>query len=137
MEEGEYDILVEANDSSAGNYAILVTDEESYSFTFQGLLNEGSMSSASFEANHDHFWMFSAEQGDSLRVEISPDGSEDLFFRLFDPQGTIIITSHNESPAGEKEELLDYLLLKEGLYSLLVGEQNFGPASYSAIYFIE
>jgi hypothetical protein len=137
LEEGEYDILVEANDSSAGNYAILVSDEESYSFTFQGLLAEGSMSSASFEADNDHFWMFSAEQGDSLRVEISPAGNEDLFFRLFDPQGTIIITSYNESPAGEKEELLDYLLLKEGLYSLLVGEQNFGSASYSAIYFIE
>lgn len=136
-EAGRYEILIRATGTSGGNYAILVTDEESYSFIFQGLLKEGISASADFEANNDHFWAFSAQSGDSLRLELIPDGNEDLFFRLFDPQGTNIISSYNELPAGEKEELLNYLLLETGLYSLLVGEQNFGPAHYSVIYFIE
>ncbi len=137
LEKGSYEILVSASDNSAGNYAILLTDEESHSFIFQGLLQEGSSASASFEPDNDHIWVFSAEMGDSMRIELSPDRDEDLFFRLFDPLGINIINLYNESPAGEKEELVDYPLPAAGLYSLVVGEQNFGAANYSLIYFIE
>jgi hypothetical protein len=137
LTEGSYEILVSASDTTDGSYAILVTDEESYNFLFQGLLQEGISATGEFEPNNDHFWVFSAQRGDNLRTEGLPASDEDLFFRLFDPQGINIITHYNESPAGQSEELVDYTLPATGLYSLLVGEQNFGPANYSVVYFIE
>ncbi len=137
LTEGSYEILVSTSDTTDGSYAILVTDEESNNFIFQGLLREGISATGDFEPNNDHFWVFSAQRGDSLRIEGSPDSDEDLFFRLFDPQGINIITHYNGSPAGQTEELVDYILPATGLYSLLVGEQNFGPANYSVVYFIE
>lgn len=128
---GTYQIEVLSENDTAGDYAILATDETSYDFEFQGLIEIGQSGSGQFEAETDHFWHFSGTAGESVTITLEPEGDEDLFLRLFDTEGKSLVTQHNETGAGQSETMTISALPATGLYSLLVGEFDFNPASYT------
>jgi hypothetical protein len=129
--DGTYQILVSAPDGSAGDYAILLGSDGSYRFVFRGLLEVGELVGGQIEPENDHFWHFSGNPGEIVNITATPLNDEDLFLRFFDPDGLLLVNYQNEQPMGEAETLTDFELPAMGLYSLLVGERNFGAAEYS------
>jgi hypothetical protein len=129
--DGTYEILVSAPGGSAGDYAILLGSVESYHFVFRGLLEAGELVGGQIEPENDHFWHFTGNLGEIVNITATPLNDEDLFLRLFDPEGLLLVNYQNEQPMGVGETLTDFELPAAGLYSLLVGERNFGAAEYS------
>ena len=68
--------------------------------------------------------------GDRLSATVVPKDNSDIFVRLFGPDDKILIQLHNESGAGESEQLVSFSLADTGFYSLVIGELNFGPSAY-------
>jgi hypothetical protein len=134
-EPGTYEILVSTAAGSSGNYAILVGDEESYNFVFRGFLEDGDSFDAEMAAESDHFWHFTGQAGEVINIVVTPNDVEDLFLRLFGSDGNRLVEFHDLEAGGEAEELVDYSLPETGLYSLLVGENDFESAEYSIEFF--
>ncbi len=127
---GAYEVLVSAQGGSRGDYAILITDEESYQFIFRGTLPDDDTVSGEIEPESDHIWQFKGKDNETISITGSPSENKDLFFRLFGPDGRLLIDLSDESPAGETETLANYTLPADGLYSLVVGEVDFGATEY-------
>ena len=132
-EAGEYAILVTSLQDGAGNYAILLSAEDTYDFLFQGNLVDGLAVSGDLAVESDHFYFFSGTAGETVDITATPLGQADLFLRLFDPQGSALITFHDESAAGEEERIVAYSLPETGLYAVLVGEQAFAGGAYQVL----
>lgn len=128
---GSYDILISSETGATGYYAILVLDQDSYTFVFNQTLDMGQDETTNLHENNDHFWFFYGAAGESVTIRVSPLDDADLFMRLFGPGGILLIDFHNETGEGEVEELLDFTLPETGFYSLLVGELAFGAATYT------
>jgi hypothetical protein len=126
-----YQILITAPPDTAGNYAILVNDDNSYTFVFQGTLNYGDSAGGTLLPMNDHFWNFDGTAGDEIVITTTPsDGSADLFLRFFGADGVSLIRFHDEGQTGETE-ILTFTLPATGFYSLLVGEIEANAASYT------
>lgn len=130
-EPGTYEILIRSSPDSSGNYAILVGDDESYNFLFTGFLEDGDSFDAEMDAETDHFWHFTGEAGEVIDIVVTPNNVEDIFMRLFGPDGSPLVEFHDFEAGGEAEQLTDYSLNASGLYSLLVGENDFETAEYT------
>ncbi|MFZ0543861.1 MAG: PPC domain-containing protein [Candidatus Promineifilaceae bacterium] len=131
---GTYNILITGENDSTGYYAILVTDgldEDYYTFVFNGTIAIGDSRSVNERPNNDHFWHFYGEAGTIITIRVTPSDNADLFIRLFGPNDTLPVDFHNESSAGEAEEILSFSLPDTGFYSILVGELSFGAATYT------
>jgi hypothetical protein len=127
---GTYDIVISSANEVSGEYAILVNDIESYTFVFNGTLESGDLRSGIIRSQRDHFWSFTCMAGGRLSATVVPKDNSDLFMRLFGPDDKILIQLHNESGAGESEQLVSFSLADTGFYSLVIGELNFGPSAY-------
>jgi hypothetical protein len=132
-EAGEFTILLTTLDDGAGNYAILLSDEETYDFTFQENLMDGVAQAGMLQPDSDHFYFFSGSAGDVVDLTVSPLEEADLFLRLFDPSGKALFTFHDENPAGQAESFSGYRLPEAGLYSLLIGEEAFVGGAYEVV----
>jgi hypothetical protein len=130
MNPGVYDILVSSPTGEPGNYSILVSNEESYSYIFQGTLQIGDGRSAAAAAENDHFWHFTGTEGQAVTIVVIPTGDSDLFLNLFDTHGVPLIRFHNETSSGEPEQIINYVLPESGIYPLRVGEFNYNPSEY-------
>lgn len=130
-EPGTYDILVSSPSGEPGNYAILISDDDSYLFFFQGTLDIGDGGSAVMIEESDHFWHFTGASGQVISINVVPDNDADLFLNLFGTDGVSLIRFHDETGSGEPEQIISYLLPDTGIYSLRIGEYNFGPAAYA------
>lgn len=130
-EAGTYEILVSSTPGSSGNYAILIGDDESYNFVFSGFLDDGDIFDDEMGAESDHFWQFTGDAGQVIDIVVTPKNIEDLFLRLFGPDGTRLVEFYDLGAGGEAERLTDYTLTDSGLYSLLVGENDFETAEYT------
>lgn len=130
---GTYEIRVHSPGNASGQYAILVYDEGSYPFIFQGTLAYGGSQNAALDVESDHFWHFVGQSGDVVTVNVDQSDNSDLILRLYGPDGLSLIEYSNKSPAGIPERLLNYSLPDSGLYSVVVGEFNFGRAVYQII----
>ncbi len=114
-----------------GYYAVLVLNDESYTFVFNGTLELGQNESTIMREQNDHFWHFVGTAGDIVTIRVTPTDDSNLFLRLFDPAGILVVDFQDETDEGEAEELLSFTLPDTGFYSILVGELNFGEANYS------
>ncbi len=130
MDPGVYDILVSSPSGEPGYYAILINDDDSYPFLFQGTLLVEDTEQAMMAAETDHFWHFAGTSGQIISLSIIPFDNSDLFLNLFGTDGTSLIRFHDETTSGETEQLISYVLPDTGIYSLRVGEYNFGQAEY-------
>jgi hypothetical protein len=135
-EPGTYNILISSENDTPGYYAILVLDalnKDYYTFVFNGTMEIGQSESTNILPNNDQFWQFIGTAGVQVTIRLTPNDSSDLFLRLYDVTGSLIegLELHNETEAGEVEEILSYTLPDTGFYSILVGEWLFGSASYS------
>ena len=129
-EAGTYEIIVSSSPISSGDYTILIGDNQSYDFVFHGFLTDGDIINGQIDAESDHFWHFMGESGEEVDISATPTGGEDLFLRLFGPDGSILVEYYDENPAGVPEQLFEFNLPASGIYSVLVGESNFGQAGY-------
>ena len=132
-EAGEFAILLTTLEGEAGGYAILLSDDDTYNFVFQGNLSDGVTDSDILLPESDHFYFFSGSAGDIVDLTARPQVGVDLFLRLFDPNGSSLITFHDENPAGEAEQISAFSLPETGLYSLLIGEQAFAGGAYEVV----
>lgn len=130
---GEFAILVTTLASSSGNYAILLSDEDTYDFLFQQNLPDAATLSGQLLPENDHFYFFYGSAGDVVDLTARPTAGANLFLRLFSPSGTMLLSMHDESPAGQEEQIAAYTLPATGLYSLLVGESAFAGGAYTVV----
>jgi len=129
----EFAILLTTLQSGGGNYAILLSDEDTYNFLFQENLADGFTYTGELLPENDHFYFFSGAAGDIVDLTARPLDGANLFLRLFDPNGVTLMSFHDESPAGQEERISAYGLPETGLYSLLIGEQAFAGGRYEVI----
>ena len=132
-EAGEFAILLTTLQSGAGNYAILLSDENSHNFLFQGNLADGLPHSGDLLPESDHFYFFSGSAGDLVDLAARPLDDADLFLRFFGPGGNTLISFRDENPAGQAEQISAFSLPETGLYSLLIGGQAFEGGAYEVI----
>jgi hypothetical protein len=130
LDPGIYDILVSSPTGEPGYYAILISDDESYPYIFQGTLAVGDIGNALIVRDSDHFWHFSGTAGQAITINVVPTDNSDLFLNLFGTDGVSLIRFHDETGAGEPEQIIGYVLPDTGIYSLRIGEFNFGTANY-------
>jgi len=130
IDPGVYDILISSPSGEAGYYAILISDQDSYPYIFQGTLQIGDVGTAVLAAEHDHFWHFIGAAGQTVTMSVAPTDDSDLFMNLFGVDGVTLVRFHDETASGEPEQLASYILPDSGIYSLRVGEYNFQSASY-------
>jgi hypothetical protein len=130
IDPGVYDILISSPLGEAGYYAILISDQDSYPYIFQGTLQIGDVGTAVLAAEHDHFWHFIGAADQTVTLSVAPTDNSDLFMNLFGVDGVSLVRFHDETTSGEPEQLASYVLPDSGIYSLRVGEYNFQSASY-------
>lgn len=131
-ESGIYRIQVSSDSAEATDYAMMVMDSDSYSFEFMGTVDLGIQRGDSLAANNDHFWFFSANDGESINLTVTPTDDRDPYVELYGPDGTLLETIDGGG-GGEAEELNDQSILATGMYSVRVGEFDFEPMSYLII----
>ena len=107
----------------------MVLDSESYSFIFKGSLRDSSLRSDSLAVDHDHYWFFSASDGESVNMSVTPSGQGDPYLELYGPDAARLLTIDNTG-SGETEPLENYSILANGMYAIRVGEFDFAEMSY-------
>ena len=130
---GEFAILLTTLTGGSGNYAILLSDADTYNFLFQQNLADAVTLSGELLPENDHFYFFYGSAGDVVDLIARPTADADLFLRLFNPAGVALLSFHDERPAGQEEQIAGYTLPATGLYSLLVGESAFAGGAYSVV----
>jgi hypothetical protein len=130
---GEYAILLTTLENGSGNYAILLSDEDTYNFLFRENLVDGVAHTGDLLPENDHFYFFSGTAGEVVDLTARPLDNADLFLRLFDPSGITLFSFHDENSAGQAEQISTYSLPETGLYSLLIGEQAFAGGAYEVV----
>jgi hypothetical protein len=130
MDPGIYDILVSSPSGEPGNYAILISDDESYPYIFQGTLLIDDAGNAVIAHDSDHFWHFTGTAGPAISISVIPTGDADFFLNLFGTDGVSLIRFHDETASGESEQIISFILPESGIYSLRIGEFNFGSGEY-------
>jgi hypothetical protein len=125
-------IQIAADPANQVDYALMVLDEMSYNFAFQGPLEPGIQRTGSLDPDEDHFWFFSASDGENVNLRVTPNGDTDVYVELFGPDSTRIEII-DEDNSGIAETLENYSILDTGLYGIRVGEFDFGSMSYQII----
>jgi hypothetical protein len=126
---GLYQLYITAEPNDYTNYALMVLDSKSYSFIFKGSLRDSSPRSELLAGDTDHFWFFSASDGESINMSVTPSGQGDPYLELYGPDGARLLTIENTGN-GETETLENYSILANGMYAIRVGEFDFAEMSY-------
>jgi hypothetical protein len=126
---GLYQLYITAEPNDQTNYALMILDSESYDFIFKGNLSDSTPRSDSLKADKDHFWFFSASDGDNINMSVTPIGETDPYLELYGSDGSWLLTIDNTG-SGETETLENYSMLANGMYAIRVGEFDFAPMSY-------
>jgi hypothetical protein len=129
-DEGEYKIRIRTSNGGATDYAIMITSSESYTFVFRGVLQYGDLEQATSKAKNDHFWHFYGQEDDVITINLTPQGSSDLFMELYGPDAERISQFIDDGNPGEAESLADFTLPATGIYSIRIGEYDFQPTTY-------
>ncbi len=132
QDTGSIQIQIAADPAEDTSYAIMVLDNESYNFTFMGALNIGAQRGDSLDTDNDHFWFFSATDGDSIDLTVSPSGDADAYVELYGPDSSLLQTIDDEGAGGD-ERLENYSILASGMYAIRVGEFDFEPMTYQIL----
>lgn len=130
-ELGTYDILVTSENGESGYYAILILDDATYTVLFNGTIEAGQSETIDLRENNDHFWHFVGTAGDTVTIRITPSDNGDFFILLYGVDGVLVVDFYNETGAGEVEELLSFTLPATGMYSIHLGEFNYGASNYT------
>ncbi len=131
-EASTYHIHIATDPAEQTDYALMVMNSESYSFTFRGTLTSGAQRSDSLAADSDHFWFFHAADGETISLQVTPNGEADAYVELYGPDGSRLLTLDNGG-SGEAEILENHSILATGMYSIRVGEFDFTEMSYQIV----
>ena len=126
---GLYQLYITAEPNDQTNYALMILDSESYDFTFKGNLSDSSPRTDSLKADNDHFWFFSASDGENINISVTPIGEADPYLEFYGSDGARLLTIDNTG-SGETETLENYSILANGMYAIRVGEFDFAAMSY-------
>jgi hypothetical protein len=129
VESGEYELRVQSANGQAANYALMLMDQDSYSFIFQGTLHDGDVRDGFLPEEVDDFWFFNALAGQNLSFTVTTDSNSDAYIEIYDPTGKIMLTI-DDTGEGEAESLANYTLPESGFYSIRVGEFDFREMDY-------
>lgn len=129
---GLYNITIDNLSSVETDYALMVLDGDSYSFVFKGTLVPSSPRNDTLEPDTDHFWFFPLMEGDLISLRVTPNNQSDPYLELYDPAGTRLQTIDNTG-TNETELLEDFEADTTGLYSIRVGEFDFGEMTYQIL----
>ena len=131
-EPGSYQIQISSDPTEESNYALMVMNAESYNFNFRGTLSPGEQRSDSLPANSDHFWFFSASDGETISMQVTPYDQGDAYVELYGPDGSRLLTI-DDSDNGEAEILDNHSILATGMYGIRVGEFDYFAMSYQIV----
>jgi hypothetical protein len=129
---GSYQIHISSEPAEESDYALMVMNAESFNFDFRGTLSSGEQSTDSLSADSDHFWFFSASDGEIISMQVTPNDQGDVYTELYGPDGSRLLTIDNNL-SGEAEKLDNYGIPDTGMYGVLVGEYDFAAMSYQII----
>ncbi len=130
-EDGQYLILVRDFFGESGRYEISLRANQVAAPDDAGTISYGTTESGTLQANQSVAWYFEAEDGDVIDIELVPESSDsDLLFIVYDPAGNQI-WSVDAAQAGEIERVLDYPIMSEGRWSIVVKEFFGEGANYT------
>jgi hypothetical protein len=131
-EPGSYQIQIATDPAEQTDYALMVLDSNSYDFRFRGTLTPGEQRTDSLSADSDHFWFFSASDGETISMQVTPYEDADAYVGLYGTDGSRLLTLDN-GDNGEAEILDNHSILATGMYAIRVGEFDFAAMSYQII----
>lgn len=129
---GSYRLHVSASSGAATDYALMLRFNSSYAFVIKGVLRYGDSKTASMPADSDEFWHFAGTAGDNVTITITPGAGQDAFFKLYDTNAVDMDYFIDEGDVGEAETF-SFTLPVTGLYSIHVGEFNYGAMGYTIV----
>jgi hypothetical protein len=128
--DGQYLILVRDFFGESGRYEISLRANQVAAPDEVGTISYGETQSGTLQVGQTVVWYFEAEEGDILDIELSPeDSNADLLFIVYDPAGNQI-WSIDAAEAGGMEQVIDYPIMSEGRWSIVVKEFFGEAASY-------
>ncbi len=133
---GAYRVVISEAQQRETDYALILLNsnhEDYYNFAFSGLLTYGASRTSNIPAETDQFWFFFGVAGDSINVNLAPNGNADVFMDLYEPDGSLMVEPIDVAGPGGAEQLLNYRLPTTGLFGIRVGEYDLQPASYTIL----
>jgi hypothetical protein len=89
---------------------------------YRGTVTFGSLIEDSFEGGETHLWVFEGSTDDYVSVIVKPlDAEMDVTIELLSADSTTLAEA-DEGFSGEAEMLVDYQLLADGEYQIVIGE---------------
>ncbi|MCP4415430.1 MAG: hypothetical protein GY805_02335 [Chloroflexi bacterium] len=129
--DGQYIILVRDFFGEAGQYEISLEANTAVLPDNAGTLRYEETQSGSLEPGQMVVWYFEAQDEDVVDIELAPsDDNLDFLLFVYDPNGNQM-WAVDATQAGEAEYVLDYPLMKEGRWSIVVQEFYGEAASYT------
>lgn len=129
--DGEYIILVRDFFGEAGQYEIHLQANVANLPVSAGLLRYGEMVSNVLPPGQAVIWYFEAQDEDVIDIELVPSSNNlDLLLYVYDPEGNQV-WAMDAAQTGEAEQILNYPLMEEGRWSIVVQEFYGEAASYT------
>jgi hypothetical protein len=126
----QYELRVRMADNVAAEYVMMLIYDSSYFFLLQGFISYGDSETADLVAGTDHFWHFVGSSGDEVSIFVVPNDDADPFLQLYGVEAETISSFIDQGGAGEAESLEEFALPADGVYSIHVGEFDYGAAQY-------
>ncbi|MCB8944889.1 MAG: pre-peptidase C-terminal domain-containing protein [Ardenticatenaceae bacterium] len=127
---GPYLIYVQTQDGSPADYALMLLYADSLNFIFQPVIAYGADEVVNLPPVSEHFWHFAGNTGDQITITVDPDDTTNVFLELYGPDANRISNPFISSGGDGVTEVLEFTLPEDGLYSIRVGEWDFGAGSY-------
>lgn len=128
---GLHHFYINAPTLASGDYILNVQSDASLP---QLSMREGTFNSTindTLLADQDHFWGFYALAGEIISFTVDPDQPDaDTFLSLIGQDGYL---ANADEDVGVTEEILDFVVEKDGLYLLQVAEWDFAEISYTLV----
>jgi hypothetical protein len=132
-EPGTYQIHVATDPAEQTDYALMVLDSNSYDFRFRGTMSPGEQRTDSTSVDSDHFWFFSASDGESINMKVTPYQDADAYVELYGTDGSRLLPPLDNGNEGEAEILDNHSILATGMYAIRIGEYEFNAMSYQVV----
>ncbi len=131
--DGEYLILVRDFFGEAGQYEVDLQANAAALPDAAGVLRYGEIVSDALQPGQTVIYYFEAQDGDVIDIELVPS-SENLDFLLFvyDPAGNQV-WAVDATQAGEVEQILNYPLMEDGRWRIVVQEFYGEAAPYTLL----
>jgi hypothetical protein len=129
--DGRYIVLVRDFFGEAGQYEISLQADTAALPDSAGTLRYGEVQSSTIEPGQTVVWYLEAADGDVVDIELVPANDNlDLMIFVYDPAGNQV-WAVDATQAGEAEYVLDYPLMQEGRWRIVVQEFYGEEASYT------